>query len=224
MKKFVILISFISSFILLQSTYIPTALAASCQLTIETSQSNPDKVTVRITGTDSRFVVDGPGINEILERSSSSGSGTTLQKEIDISELKDGEKITFEALVISTSEVCDTESFTVPQGGQQGGLTDQDNDDLSTADSVSTGLGNISTDPNTLIETILTLAIGVAGGIAFLLIVYGGFRLVFSQGDPKAVQEGRDIITSAIVGLIIIIFSVFILNLIGISILGLPLV
>lgn len=89
-------------------------------------------------------------------------------------------------------------------------------------DSVNTAFGKISTDPAELVNTLLTIAIGVAGGIAFLLIVYGGFRMAFSQGDPKAVQEARDIITSAIVGLLLIVFSVFLLNLIGVDILGLP--
>lgn len=87
---------------------------------------------------------------------------------------------------------------------------------------VSTGFGIVSTDPKQLVNTVLTIAIGIAGGVAFLLIVYGGFRLAFSQGDPKAVQEAREIITSAIVGLLLVIFSVFLLNLIGIDILGLP--
>ncbi len=92
----------------------------------------------------------------------------------------------------------------------------------SDASVVQTALGTISTDPKQLVNTLLTIAIGIAGGIAFLLIVYGGFRLAFSQGDPKAVQEARDIITSAIVGLLLIVFSVFLLNLIGVDILGLP--
>ena len=91
------------------------------------------------------------------------------------------------------------------------------------ADTVDTALGKIDTDPAKLVNTILTIAIGIGGGIAFLMIVFGGFRLVFSQGDPKAVQEARETITSAIIGLILIVFSVFLLNLIGVDILGLPL-
>src|SRR3990167_6176041 len=93
---------------------------------------------------------------------------------------------------------------------------------LAFADTVDTAFGKISTDPAQLVNTILTIAIGIAGGIAFLMIVYGGFRLAFSSGDPKAVQEARDIISSAIVGLLLVVFSVFLLNLIGVDILGLP--
>jgi hypothetical protein len=72
------------------------------------------------------------------------------------------------------------------------------------------------------VSRVLSIAIGVAGGVAFLLLIYGGFRLISSQGDPKALQDARGIITSAISGLLFIIFSVFILKLIGVSILGLP--
>jgi hypothetical protein len=66
------------------------------------------------------------------------------------------------------------------------------------------------------------VAIGVAGGVAFLMMIYGSFRLVFSNGDPEAVQQGRQVIVAAVTGLIVVIFSVFILRLMGISILGLP--
>ena len=94
---------------------------------------------------------------------------------------------------------------------------------LALAKPVETGLGTVETDPKALVNAILRIALGVAGGVAFLMIVYGGFKLAFSKGDPEAVQEGREKITSAIIGLLIIIFSVFLLRLIGIDILGLPL-
>lgn len=87
---------------------------------------------------------------------------------------------------------------------------------------IKTGLGEIPADANGLVNALLRIALGAAGGIAFLLIIFGGFKLAFSRGDPQAVQDGRDVITSAIVGLVIIILSVFLLRLIGINILGLP--
>lgn len=84
-----------------------------------------------------------------------------------------------------------------------------------------TGLGFCNDLPaSELVSTVLTIAIGIGGGIAFLLLIYGGFRLVSSQGDPKALQDARSIITSAISGLLFIVFAVFILRLIGVSILG----
>jgi len=85
-----------------------------------------------------------------------------------------------------------------------------------------TALGPIPTDVAGFASKFAAIAIGIAGGIAFLLMIYGSFRLVFSNGDVEAVQQGRQIIVAAVTGLIVIIFSIFILRLIGISILGLP--
>ncbi len=87
---------------------------------------------------------------------------------------------------------------------------------------VKTALGCIDGNPRELVNDLLRIALGIAGGVSFLLIIFGGFKLAFSRGDPQALQDGREVITSAIVGLLIIIFSVFLLRLIGIDILGLP--
>lgn len=67
----------------------------------------------------------------------------------------------------------------------------------------------------------LRWGLGLGGGIAFLLIVYGGFMVTTSAGNPQRLQAGRELITSAVAGLIMLIFSVFVLRVIGIDILGL---
>lgn len=67
---------------------------------------------------------------------------------------------------------------------------------------------------------ILRWATGVGGGIAFLLILYGGFIVMTSTGNPERLKAGQELLTSAISGLILLIFSVFVLNFIGINILG----
>jgi hypothetical protein len=63
---------------------------------------------------------------------------------------------------------------------------------------------------------------GVGGGIAFLLILYAGFVITTSSGDPKKLQGGRELLTSAIAGLLLLIFAIFILQFIGIEILNIP--
>lgn len=68
---------------------------------------------------------------------------------------------------------------------------------------------------------ILRWAVGVGGGIAFLLILYAGFMLMTSTGNPERIKAGQELLTSAISGLILLIFSVFILKFIGIDILNL---
>lgn len=69
---------------------------------------------------------------------------------------------------------------------------------------------------------LLGKAILVAGGIALLIIVWGGFQIVTSSGDPQKVQEGKSKLTAAIVGLLFIIFSLFLLRFIGITLLNIP--
>ena len=68
---------------------------------------------------------------------------------------------------------------------------------------------------------LLRWAVGVGGGIAFLLIVYAGFMIMTASGNPERLKAGQELLTSAISGLILLVFSIFILNLIGVDILGL---
>ena len=72
------------------------------------------------------------------------------------------------------------------------------------------------------INTIVTYSMGIGGLIAFLLIVFGGFQIILSGGNPERVKAGKEMITSAIAGLVLIIFAVFILKLIGVDILKIP--
>ena len=85
-----------------------------------------------------------------------------------------------------------------------------------------TAIGCIKTDPNDLLGTILRIGLGLAGGIAFLLILFGGLQIMTSAGNPERLNAGRELISSAIVGLILILFSVFLLQFIGFTIIGIP--
>jgi len=88
---------------------------------------------------------------------------------------------------------------------------------------IDTAIGCIPIEnTNSLIGFILRWAVGIGGGIAFLLIVFAGFQIMTSAGNPERLQAGRELLTSAIAGLILLIFSVFILRIIGIDILKLP--
>lgn len=93
---------------------------------------------------------------------------------------------------------------------------------FNSEDSVETPFGTITLTPAKVAQAVLNLGLGAAGGIAFLLIAFGSYKLIFAGGDPEAVQSGKQIISAAIAGLLVIIFSVFILNLIGVGVLGLP--
>jgi len=87
---------------------------------------------------------------------------------------------------------------------------------------VTTALGCVPTDTQQLAGWILLNAIKVGGGIAFLLMLFGAFQILTSTGDPQKLKSGSETITNALTGLIFIIFSLFLLNLIGVKIFNLP--
>lgn len=88
---------------------------------------------------------------------------------------------------------------------------------------INTAVGCIGvTNPTTLLSFILPWAIGVGGGTSLILIIVAGFLVMTSGGDPQKARAGKDLLGSAIAGLILIIFSVYILNVIGIRILKIP--
>ncbi len=85
-----------------------------------------------------------------------------------------------------------------------------------------TALGCIPNEPADLVGWIITVGAGIAGGIAFLLILWGAAQIVLSSGVPEKIQAGKEIITSAVVGLVFIFCSILILRIIGVQILGIP--
>lgn len=87
---------------------------------------------------------------------------------------------------------------------------------------VRTPFGNISTDANKFIKDLLRVLLSISGGIILLLIIRSGYQLITSQGNPEKITEAKDRITSAIIGLLFLIFSLVILEVIGVDILNIP--
>ncbi len=75
---------------------------------------------------------------------------------------------------------------------------------------------------NDFIRSFLGIGTGIGGGIAFLLILFSGFQRITSTGNPEKLHEAKDLMTAAISGLLLIIFSVFLLRLIGVNVLQIP--
>ncbi len=90
--------------------------------------------------------------------------------------------------------------------------------------SIHTAIGCISTDINSggFLRTILLTSVGIGGGLALILMIYGIFIITTSSGIPDKLKQGQEIISSAIIGLIFIILSIVMMNLIGVQLLGLP--
>lgn len=85
-----------------------------------------------------------------------------------------------------------------------------------------TVFGGITTDPGKFIGKIFGILLGISGGIAVLLIIRSGYLLTISRGDTEKLQEAREVLTAAIVGLLFIIFCMVILEVVGVDILKIP--
>lgn len=62
---------------------------------------------------------------------------------------------------------------------------------------------------------ILGYVLGFAGIVLFIYLLIGGFKYITSGGNPQSAESAKNTITYAIGGLIVIVFSFFIINLIA---------
>ncbi|HEX8964828.1 MAG TPA: hypothetical protein VF820_00160, partial [Patescibacteria group bacterium] len=86
----------------------------------------------------------------------------------------------------------------------------------------STAVGTINTDVGSFVGQFLGILLGLSGGVAVAVIIFSGYQLAMSQGNPEKVKEARERLTAAVVGLLFIIFSTTILQIIGVDVLKLP--
>lgn len=73
-----------------------------------------------------------------------------------------------------------------------------------------------------LISKLFGCGVSLVGGVAILFIIYGGFLLLTSKGDPSRIRMGKEYVTYAIVGLLLAIFSFVLVEVIGVTIFQLP--
>lgn len=75
---------------------------------------------------------------------------------------------------------------------------------------------------NDFLRSFIAIGTGIGSGVAMLLILFSGFMRITSAGNPERLHEAKELMTAAISGLLLIIFSVFLLRLIGVDILQIP--
>lgn len=122
-------------------------------------------------------------------------------------------------LICDTDNVCKEQKINPNEGGTSTG----------TASIVGKGCpdGHINTaigciplgDTNTMAAFFLRWGVGIAGGIALLMIGFASYKIATSQGDPRRLQGGQELLLSAIGGLLMLVLSVYLLRFIGVDIL-----
>lgn len=90
-----------------------------------------------------------------------------------------------------------------------------------TCPTIPSGFGiPLPTDIGGLINALLGIFLSISGGIAIILIIISGYRVMTSQGNPEKLQAAKEQLTAAIVGVLFVIFSLVILEVVGVDILN----
>lgn len=66
-----------------------------------------------------------------------------------------------------------------------------------------------------LIQNVVNAALAFSGLVALVIIIYSGITYITSHGDPQKVESAKKTMTWAIVGLVIVFLSFFIVRLIS---------
>lgn len=85
-----------------------------------------------------------------------------------------------------------------------------------------TDLGCIPNDPIGFVSKFYGIGLGLIGGVAILFIIYGGYLILTSRGDPSQLNKGRTNITYAIIGLLLAILGFVFVQVITRDILRIP--
>jgi len=85
-----------------------------------------------------------------------------------------------------------------------------------------TAIGCVPTRPKAFVEGMLKFASFIVGGVALLLMILGALQMITTEGNPELIKAAQEKFYSAIIGLLIIIFSVLFLQVVGVDVLGLP--
>ncbi|HZJ18463.1 MAG TPA: hypothetical protein VFD45_02490 [Patescibacteria group bacterium] len=89
-------------------------------------------------------------------------------------------------------------------------------------DCTPTELGCIPNDPIGFVTKFYSIGLGLIGGVSVLFIIYGGYIILMSQGNPDKLNTGKSYIFYAIIGLLLAIFGYVFVQIIAVDILHIP--
>ena len=73
-----------------------------------------------------------------------------------------------------------------------------------------------------MVQSLLSLIFSVAGGIAFLYVMYGSTIVLTSRGNIERLNYGRQLLYGSIVGLIFCFLSLFIIQFLAVQVFQIP--
>ena len=88
---------------------------------------------------------------------------------------------------------------------------------------LNTAIGCITvSDPGGMVAFYLRWGMGIIGGLAFVMVIYSSYLIIVSQGDRNRITQGKRLLGAAIIGLLLFLFSAYLLYYLGYNVLGIP--
>src|SRR5262249_50546439 len=72
-----------------------------------------------------------------------------------------------------------------------------------------------TSDPRQLVIVIINVLLGIAGLVAVLFVIIGGFQYMTSAGNEELAERGKRNLQNAIIGVVIIVLSFVIVNVVS---------
>jgi hypothetical protein len=85
-----------------------------------------------------------------------------------------------------------------------------------------TVFGCVQTTSGGFTNFFINFATSVIAGLGFLGMLYGAVKVMLARGDPAALTEGKRYIYGSILSVLVVLFSVFIVKIVGGTILKIP--
>jgi hypothetical protein len=90
------------------------------------------------------------------------------------------------------------------------------------ANETLTDFGCIPNNPVGFVEKFYGIGLVFIGGVALLGIIYAGYLLMTSQGNPMQVTKGKRYLYSSIAGILLAVFALIFIEVIAVNILQIP--
>lgn len=87
---------------------------------------------------------------------------------------------------------------------------------------LETDLGVIQCTPTGFATSLYGVGLSFIGVVALLFIVYGGFLILTSQGNPEQVGRGKSYITYSIIGVVLAVGGYMLYQILAIDVIKIP--
>ncbi len=87
---------------------------------------------------------------------------------------------------------------------------------------IQTDFGCWPNDPIGFVQKFYGYGIGFVAGLSLIMIIWGGYTILTSRGEPHQLNVGKSYIVCAIAGLLLAIFGFVFFQFLAVDILNIP--